>query len=345
MKVHVLYAFKPNKHWVTEALQDYIYQKGKFDSVKLYGVKTDLGSQKYIIDATAKYIWISLKVLFGSKKNDVIVGYFDYIAIVCCIIGNALGFKRKYVGINILLQPEKMGLIARINKKLYKRALCAKNFKATVTSQEVGDHLNQYLGTNVYFYILHDHYKQAGIVKGVFQDQGRTIFCGGRNGRNWDLFFTVAKLMEDTHFTAIMSPRDYQNLSEEQRKIKNMKIYMDVTNDEFFNIQDSNSVIFLPLSTDAAAGLIVLFRAALNKQACVITNTSATREYVENGKSGVLIDKDIDAEQCAIILNDLLNNLNYRRDLCEKACEIIKSLAAPEVYISTIYSIIYSFSE
>lgn len=344
MNIHVLYAFKPNKHWVTDALQDFICQKGESASVKLYGVKTNLGSKKYIIDATAKYIWLSLKVLFGSKKQDVIVGYFDYIAIVCCIIGNALGFKRKYVGINILLQPEKTGLIARINKKLYKRALCAKNFKATVTSQEVGNRLNLYLGTNVHFFILHDHYKQAGIVKGVFQDKGKSIFCGGRNGRNWKLFFNVAKLMSDTHFTAVMSSRDYQSLSDEQRNMNNITIYKDVSNDEFFNIQDNNSLIFLPLSTDAAAGLIVLFRAALNKQACVITNTSATREYVENGKSGVLIDKDINAEQCAIILNDLLNNVNYRRELCEKSCEKVKSLAAPEVYISTIYSIIYSFS-
>ena len=236
--------------------------------------------------------WIrgSLAVLNHSEKNDLIVCWYDFQAIICYWLCFFLCKKRKFVCINILLK-DKDTLKNKLTAWLYKIALNSNDMIASVTSIEYGQHVANRLRLNKSFNLVHDIYKKDyEVKKSCAKILKNSVFCGGRNGRDWIFILDVAKRMPDVLFNFVM-PSNYSNMIKSCPN--NINVLFDIPQSEFLEMLCSAEIVALPLDTEAPAGLIVMFQAAANMKYIITTDTMTTRECV-NESRGCLLPNDTD---------------------------------------------------
>lgn len=227
--------------------------------------------------------------MFKSNKNDKILFVYDLQAVLFWWLSRLLFIKRDIYCINVLLDKNNRAR-NKIISKLYKGALLANNFHATVTSEKYGDWLNSILGIRVKYALLRDVYHDQYNIfyKGHVDD---AVFCGGRNGRDWNFMISLAMRMEDVEFRIVM-PSD---IATQYKKLPpNVKLYHNISYSRFMNIMCGCSLVCLPLVKEAPAGLIVMFQAAANNKLVLTTETVTTVEYL-NSNRGILLPRELGA--------------------------------------------------
>lgn len=227
------------------------------------------------------------EVIGKSKSGDMLVCVLDIQAVICYLLCCLSFRKRKIFGINILLKY-KPTMRNKITASLYRLALSSGNFRASVTSAEYGEWLNKMHGMNFrYDYLPDVYYDSYGAQRKV--PRGDYVFCGGRNGRDWNFMLEVARNMPDVRFKFVVPGAVRNALAVNAGD--NVEIISDVPTDEFLEIMDGAGVVCCPLDTQAPAGLIVMFQAAGHDKVTVSTDTVVTRAYV-NGEHGFLLPNE-----------------------------------------------------
>ncbi|MEQ2943837.1 glycosyltransferase [Anaerostipes hadrus] len=229
------------------------------------------------------------KCIDNSGDNDTIVCWYDFMGILCWWLCKLKRKKRKIIVLNILLK-KKETLKNKVVRRLYRIALHSKNLEATVTSKEYGKWINNILGINKEYTILHDIYFDNTKNEHQTEIDSNSVFCGGRNGRDWEFYFELAASMPDVTFKCVMP----QNQYEEYKVLisPNVQVKYDIPENEFLELLNSSQLVVMPLDTEAPAGLIALFQAATYGKMVITTDTVTTREYF-SGDRGVLCKRNI----------------------------------------------------
>ena len=240
--------------------------------------------------------WLSgvLKVIRSSRKDDCLVFVFDFQAVLAWWICHVFGIRRRILCINLMLD-HKDCFRNRFVSAMYRKALPAVNFTATVTSEEYGAWLNSVLGISADYCLLRD----------VYHEEYRTdspapssdVFCGGRNGRDWALMLQLADSMPDVSFTLVVPP----DIAEQMKNNvpSNATVLTGLSSGEFVARLAASRVVCLPLTKQAPAGLIVLFQAAANKRPVITSDTVTMKSYCSEGR-GVLLPNRPEAWKEAI---------------------------------------------
>ena len=225
----------------------------------------------------------------NSSKGDTIICWYDFMGILCWWLCKILHKNRKIVALNILLKNKK-SLKNQIARILYRPALKSKNLVATVTSKEYGVSINSLLGIKKQCVLLHDIYHGEYDIEYAGQVQENSVFCGGRNGRDWDFLFKLAKEMPDIQFN-IVAPtavfEEYKNFS-----VDNLNVKTEIPEPDFLRLMCQSAIVLMPLNTEAPAGLIAMFQAAANGKLIITTDTVTTREYFAKDR-GVLCENNL----------------------------------------------------
>ncbi|MGN1275650.1 MAG: glycosyltransferase [Floccifex sp.] len=145
----------------------------------------------------------------------------------------------------------------------------------------------------------------------------------------------VAKRLPDVSFYIAMPKSAYEKYV--PSKPSNVSLFTELSGKDFFELQSNCSLTFLPLTSQAPSGLIVLFSATLMERPVIMTNTVCTQEYVDNGDSGILKNTE---EEFAESIIDLLSNSNKRKEMAIKQKDKIKEIGSPESYIRELSRII-----
>ena len=230
------------------------------------------------------------EVLSTSRHDDTIVCWFDFQAVLCYWLCKLTLKRRKIVCINLLLK-DKNSFKNKVVALLYKIALNSKCFVASVTSKEYGEHLKKRLSIKRNFFLLHDVYHDSYSYDKHVEIVPNTVFCGGRNGREWHFMVEVAKAMPDVEFHLVMPKATYQELKGNLPINAISKV--NLSYNDFMKEMCASQIVALPLDTEAPAGLIVLFQAAANMKPIVTTDTMTTREYLSDGR-GDLLPNNVD---------------------------------------------------
>lgn len=272
-----------------------------------------------------------LKVLRQSHRDDTIVCWYDFQAVLCYWISKLSFKRRKIVCINILLK-DKASAKNKAVAWLYEKALRDKNFVASVTSVEYGRHLQERLAVAKPFFLLHDvyhgSYKYEGGSVNVLPN---TVFCGGRNGRNWRFMIEVAKAMPDVEFHLVMPEAIYHEFGHDLPG--NVVVKYDLTTDDFMREMCSCEIVALPLDTEAPAGLIVLFQAAANMKYIITTDTMTTREYLSDGR-GCLLSNDVAAWEK--IIEEKLGNGQENNKASEKLLRFLETECSEKKFVDGV---------
>lgn len=279
--------------------------------------------------------WIagSWNILRLSKKNDIIICVYDFQAILCYWLGILTFRRRKILAINLLLKL-KNSWRNKIATYLYKVALKSDNFIATVTTEDYGNRMLQHLKINKPFPVLRDVFYSSYLREfSTFEGDG-SVFCGGRNGRDWDFMFRLASMMPDIHFN-IVAPKTIfkKNLNIPQ----NLTLLSEIPYEEFENILAKSSVVALPLDTEAPAGLIVLFQAAALKKPLIITDTISSRAYISDDR-GYALENNL--PDWVDTISSILQNPEIGRKKAETLLEFLKTECSEFSFINGIEKII-----
>lgn len=137
--------------------------------------------------------------------------------------------------------------------------------------------------------VLPDSYEWDGLPSGDLLAQIRvepqSVFCGGCM-RDFKTLLLVAKELPEYAFNVIASRKNWE---EEWSVPANVKVYFNTTLDFFYSCLAQSAILYLPLNRDEANGLIVLTKAALLRKPILVTDTSCTRNYIENNQNGILL--------------------------------------------------------
>ncbi len=236
-----------------------------------------------------------VKLLFKSKKNDTIICWYDFQAVMCWWLCKMFFAERKIICINLLLK-QKTTIKNRITTLLYKKALLSTNFVATVTSIEYGEWLNEKLGISVKYTLLRDVFHEYYIPNDLAQSEGY-VFCGGNSERNWDLMYEVAKKMPQIEFVFVMSGATYEHYKNCQ--LDNVHLFGEMPMVDFMGKIYRSQIVCFPLCTEAPAGLTVMISAATNEKFIIMTDTPTTRGYIDEER-GMLLDNNVEVWTNAI---------------------------------------------
>ena len=218
---------------------------------------------------------------------------------------------------------------------LYRKALNSKRVVASVTSTEYGTHLKERLGINKKLFLLHDVFHESYLYKREFHVIPNSVFCGGRNGRDWKFMIDVAKVMPHVQFHLVMPKVTYDEYQHELPS--NVVARYNISMEDFMKEMCSCEIVALPLDTEAPAGLIVLFQAAANMKYIITTNTMTTREYLSDGK-GCLLPNDVDVWKKAI--NEKLGNVKSNIIASEKLLIFLESECSERKFVESVETMI-----
>lgn len=280
--------------------------------------------------------WIKgcISVLRQSYRNDTIVCWYDFQAVLCYWLAKLSFRQRKIVCINLLLK-DKASAKNKVVAWLYKKALKSKLFVASVTSVEYGINLKKRLGINKELFLLHDVFHEDYKVKASLNVCPNTVFCGGRNGRDWKFMIEVAKLMPHVLFHLVMPKETYDEYQHELPS--NVVAKYNLSMNDFMKEMCSSEIVALPLDTEAPAGLIVLFQSAANMKYIITTDTMTTREYLSDGR-GCLLPNDVEVWKKAI--NEKLGNVKSNIIASEKLLNFLESECSERKFVESVETMI-----
>ncbi len=283
-----------------------------------------------------------------THNGDSVVSMFDYQGILLWWICKLTFTRRKILAINILHKGRTTAgcffyrCAHRLHDYLFQKALKdVRNIRATVTSTHYGEWISKQLNIDVKFFLLRDcnywFYKADETF--AVEEKQNTVFCGGYNGRDWELVTKLVKGMPDVRFILMPGNKFFDSLNSKIGDCKNAKIYRSVGETEFMSEQLSASIIIMPLKVESPAGLIVVFQSANNKKFVVVSKNVTMEEYVTNERGGILGD---DLNEWKETIYHYLNHPEERKKCAEELHGFILKECSMERYCNTILESITS---
>ncbi len=267
-----------------------------------------------------------------TNNGDAIVFWYDFMGILCYLICKLKGIKRKIIILNILLK-DKPTIKNRIAKFLYRFVLKDNTVITTVTSKEYGIWVNNLLKLNREHYLLHDIYYGDEVSNTTAYNN--TVFCGGRNGRDWDKVIEIANKMPSVRFNCVM-PGDIWRKKEKDFP-HNVVAEYDIPENEFLDILKSSKIVIMPLDTESPAGLVAIFQAGMYNKMVIASNTVTMREYITPDK-GVLCTQN--ADDWVKNIEHSLNNDKETADKARKFNYFLNDVCSASKYAETLFNIV-----
>lgn len=309
--------------------------KGKFEFIiehfKKNGKEIQVFGSPYKNYKLLNWLEGCINILYKSNKNDTIICWYDFQAILLYWLSFITFQARKIVCINILLK-EKKTWKNKLVTWMYKQALISNRLIASVTSIEYGNYLKKRLKIKNIF-LIHDVFHNYPNNINDSDIIPNSVFCGGRNGRNWKFIINVARITPDISFYLVM-PKSLLSLYNNDLP-SNIHILCDIPFIQFMKVLNKCQLVALPLDTESPAGLIVFFHAARNKKLIITTDTMTTREYFTNER-GILLPNDANIWSTYIHKRMIMTKENSQ--ISEYLLNFLKNECSEEKFAEGVYN-------
>lgn len=284
-------------------------------------------------DSIKKVLHFCNSIYAKLNDGDVVICWYDFMGVIIWWLSKIRRKEIEIIALNILLKDKKT-IKNAIAKSLYRLVLKSESVIATVTTKAYGVELNRILGLNKDYYILHDPYHETFRISSICNEKNNTVFCGGRNGRDWTLMIEVAQNLKNVNFLFVMSSADFEIFKSSMSS--NVTVKTDVPYDIFLKYMCESEIVALPLNTWAPAGLTVLFQAIANNKLVLTTGTVSTEEYLS-----------VTPELLCYTKEDWLQKIEYylkrtteRQCICKKLKQSIEQMCSEKNYSQTINRIV-----
>ena len=161
------------------------------------------------------------------------------------------------------------------------------------------------------------------------------VFSGGRSERDYDTLF---KAVTSLNIPIVVNARRFnvQGL----KCPKNVTINKIMPADQYFQIMNGTRFIVVPIQeTNHAAGIISILQAMSIGKAVIATRTQSTRDYIEDGTTGILVDPSNPKIMREAIVY-LWQNPEFARKLGEEAQKKYNAFYTSKAFAMRNYQVI-----
>ena len=335
MKIFLIVDWKTtsNKFWLEEELEKLNFEVEKIGIQKYNILNRTIKWRKVIL--WLQYLKCAIITILRSNKNDIIISWNFIIGIFIGFINKLFHLQRRVISLNIILYKKNI-LHELIRRYIYNFVLNSKYFVNTVNAIELIPLYQQYHKIKFYNYYQLNDACDTTIEDITYNEGKRYVFSGGEAVRDWETLFNVA-LMDKNLQYQIVARKKYFN-----KKLiipQNVHIHFDIKPNEFYELLKNSSIVILPLSSLATAGLTVILHAVSLAKPIIATSTPSTKKYILHRKTGILVNMG-DPEQLYHEIIQLKNS----KELCNKyVLEMKKHIEenfTKKKYADTIYNIL-----
>ena len=316
MKIILLFDWKvtvETGNWLQKGLE----KNGH--TIELIGIpnynEKDRTSRFGMIRLWFKYFILACKGVKNSEINDIIISWNFVAGAMVGYLCEIFKYDRKVISLNMIAHQK--GFINSIlRKRIYNKAFRYKSFWFSVNDEQLITYYSSLFTVNPKkIFLLHDVYSNR-YEKCNYREYDDYVFTGGEAFRDWANFVKCAENLPEIQFIGVAR---YMNFPHRDKLPKNLKMYYDIPEDEFYSFVKKCRIVFLPLTSQAPCGLIVIIRAALLAKPVIITETPSTKNYISNEYSGILI-KMHDLNK----MENSIKKLYYSEDLRKLYAENLK---------------------
>ena len=232
-----------------------------------------------------KYFSLANTGIKQTKKDDIIITDNFVIGAITGFICKIYAKKRKIIALNMIAHQK--GFLNKVFRKfIYNIAFRYKTFWFSVNDQElISGYAKEFNFPGNRIFILHDPFYESD-EQSDYREADDFIFTGGDAFRDWENFIRCAEELPGIQFVGVARKKYFPNV---KKLPENLKMYYDISSDEFYSLLKKSRIVFLPLNSLAPCGLIVMMKAALLSKPVIITETPSTKNYVQNNISGKLV--------------------------------------------------------
>lgn len=166
------------------------------------------------------------------------------------------------------------------------------------------------------------------------------IFAAGRMERD---FITLLQALQQTALKAVIVADESQQELLEPLKSDNVKIFYNIPKQQYLKLLEGARMVVVPLYKGAASrGQVVILEAMKYGKPVVCSNVAGTVDYIEDGKTGLLVEAE-NTSQMRGILERYYDNTEALNRLGKTAFETQRKQFSEEVfyqhYLETIHQL------
>lgn len=218
-----------------------------------------------------------------------------------------------------------------------------KNFFMTVNSEyEKQSYSKQfYIGLSNIF-VVPDSYEddqKDNIIDEYVEGNNNYIFTGGNSQRDWTTFIDAASDNPNMNFMLVTSP----SLLGGVKIPDNVRVRYNIPLNEYNECIRKADFVIVPLKEKIASGLLLLVQAGLMHRPVIATDTPCTRNYIRDGKGGLLVSKG-NKNELSDAIRTLAGSAVLRKKYADALHERILE-CSPGNYVKSIQEIIRHIEE
>lgn len=324
---------KDSNVWLKTELEQKGYQV-KLLGIPDYNIK-DRTTRLGHIRLWYKYLSLAISAIKHSGKYDVLISLNFVVGSWIGLICRLLNFKRKIISLNLIAHEK--GLYNSLFRRLiYNYAFGYKMFWFSVNDDQLIDYyssLFKFPGDRIF--ILHDVFGNTD-EQADYKELDTYVFTGGEAFRDWTNVIRCAQEMPNIQFVGVGRQKAF---SFKEDLPGNLKLYFDISQNEFYLLLKESAIVFIPLLSMAPCGLIVLMRAGLLSKPVIATNTPSIRNYIKHDITGLLVEMS-NFEQMKNSIERLFNSKILRKNLAENLRRHLVENFSHEHYTQKIEEII-----
>jgi glycosyltransferase involved in cell wall biosynthesis len=279
-----------------------------------------------------QFFIVALKSIRYSFGNAIILCWNFNIGAICGALYKVLRRKNSILSLNLIIWEESLNnLFFGIRRMIFQLAFNNRYFFSTINSPELVEYYKLFNIENSRFYNLPDPYYPWN-EKDFYTEGKGYIFSGGRSTRDWETFLDAAHSLPNVNFIIVANKKIFNH---KLRISNNVKIYFDINDKLFYDLLKKSSIVVIPLTSNAPAGLTVLIRSALLSKPVIATETVCVKNYITNGKNGVLV-KMSDSASLANEIEKLVESNDLMKLYGTELRRFVEEEHSPQKYVKQL---------
>ena len=245
----------------------------------------------------------SIRAIIISKKDDIIIVWNHFGAVLLNKILNCLKIKRKVVSFCWFDLPKKK------NYKKIKKCLINDNFIPIINDNNLKEQFIKLFDLKKWNgFMLPDVYDDSEkFIEPNYNKNKKYCFAGGFNNRDWKTLIEVAQNNKKIDFIIVADRDDVKSLNIP----KNVTLYTNIDKKEYYSLMKKSYITICPLKENRVSGLINILKSLQYGIPCITTNFDVTSSYYHKEYRNIVLYNKND---CVDLKNKITFFWNLKSD-------------------------------
>ena len=292
-----------------------------------------------------RLLWAGAKAAFSSlvlsnPKPDIVVVGTDILALLIRPLSLLLHQKPLIVFQSLILTPKKSAFAALIQRTLYTLVLNMVDLAICHSRIEVERYRAAYPNAKCAFYFIpygttvfsRTELIAAASKKATHSPESVVIASAGRSGRDYQtLVQSTLGLSCEIHIVCD-TEEPVRGLESDDR----VTVFRNVYHEDYLRVLAEAEIVVIPLSSDdVSAGQMVLLQSFALRKPIVMSRTSTTVDYMDDGVEGFMVGIGR-ADEMRTAIERLLANVTLRKEFGMRAERRFQSDFVTEVFVGRL---------